>query len=298
MRSSLALHWIFKNVDRFDYPLDDQELPLLGLAAPVWTVRMNPMNTRRLRKTGARRSRAVPSLTFVAVALYLASATLAEAENVDRLNAEPNGVGRNGVQVGDSELSALMCSENVGPALAQQPAGQEASADSEYDEIEWYDIDYFIGGRIGYLEVEDVDEGSPVIGMIWGYHLHTHLAITGSLDYHTANYSLEDRWTLALAAGLEVYPLGRRFPVQPYAVGGVGVYTSRVERVNEFGDVVLDATESNSGYHAGGGVDITWGNRDVVLNLEARWLFTSEERDSEEVRPDGNQYTVGLRWVY
>ena len=46
------------------------------------------------------------------------------------------------------------------------------------------------------------------------------------------------------------------------------------------------------------GVDITWGARDIGVNVEARWLFTSEEKGSMEVRPDGVQFTAGVRCYF
>ena len=75
-----------------------------------------------------KRSRA-PSLVPVAVTLCLLSATPAVAENIDPANdgsqyayvenagwldTEPNGDGREGIQVGDDELSGWMWGENVG----------------------------------------------------------------------------------------------------------------------------------------------------------------------------------------
>jgi len=75
-----------------------------------------------------RRSRA-PGFAVAAMALGILLATLAVAENIDPanddsqyayaenvgwLNAEPNGDGGNGVQVGDAVLSGWMWGENVG----------------------------------------------------------------------------------------------------------------------------------------------------------------------------------------
>jgi opacity protein-like surface antigen len=160
------------------------------------------------------------------------------------------------------------------------------------------EMEAFMGGRLGYLEVDEVDEGSPIIGFCGGFRFHPHLAVTGSLDFHTANYSLEDRWTLALTASLEVALVSNRFRVQPYGLAGLGAYMSSVERVDEFGSVTFDDTESDGGYHAGAGLDINLPEHEMAVNVEARWIFTQEEEDPREVRPDGVQYTVGLRFEF
>jgi hypothetical protein len=195
-----------------------------------------------------------------------------------------------------SPLCWILVGLTVAPAAAQHASAADSLSAHEQGRREI--VDYFVGGRLGYLEVEDVDEGSPIIGVTGGYHFHPSVAIVGALEYHNADYSRENRWTVSLTAGLEVYPLGRRYPVQPYVTGGAGVYTSRVERYSESDDLVLDDTESDGGYYAGGGLDITWGDGAVALSFESRWIFTSEERDTMEVRPDGVQYTAGVRWNF
>jgi hypothetical protein len=165
-----------------------------------------------------------------------------------------------------------------------------------------HDLEVFVGGRLGYLEVEDVDEGSPIVGFIYGLQPHRHLAFKGALDYHSADFSREERRSLALTASLEVYPLSYWLPVRPHVLAGVGVYLSEVRRFNEFGDVSFDDTVSDSGYHAGVGLDIDCcrlesGTR-AIINLEARWMFTQEEEDTLEVRPDGVQYTAGVKFQF
>jgi hypothetical protein len=185
--------------------------------------------------------------------------------------------------------------------LSTVPASEVETVETPYVPDE-HELEIFVGGRVGYLEVEDVDKGSPIVGFVYGLQPHRHLAFKGTLDYHSANFSREERRTFALTASVEVYPLSYWLPVRPHVLAGVGVYVSEVRRFNEFGDVLFDDTASDGGYHAGIGLDIDccWlesGTR-AIINLEARWMFTQEEEGTLEVRPDGVQYTAGVKFQF
>jgi hypothetical protein len=148
--------------------------------------------------------------------------------------------------------------------LSTVPASEVETVETPYVPDE-HELEIFVGGRVGYLEVEDVDKGSPIVGFVYGLQPHRHLAFKGTLDYHSANFSREERRTFALTASVEVYPL-------------------------------------SYGYHAGIGLDIDccWlesGTR-AIINLEARWMFTQEEEGTLEVRPDGVQYTAGVKFQF
>ena len=107
---------------------------------------------------------------------------------------------------------------------------------------------------------------------------------------------------VALTLSVEAYPLSYWIPVRPRVLAGVGFYRSEVRRFNEFGDALFDDTESDGGYHAGVGLDIDLrrlsSETRVMLNLEGRWIFTEEEEDVDEVRPDGVQYTIGVKFQF
>lgn len=184
--------------------------------------------------------------------------------------------------------------------LATGPLWAVDNVEEPLDSYE-HELEVFVGGHLGYLEVDDVDDGSPVVGIFYGLQPLRHFAIKGVLAYHSANFSNEERRTVALTLSVEAYPLSYWIPVRPRVLAGVGFYRSEVRRFNEFGDALFDDTESDGGYHAGVGLDIDLrrlsSETRVMLNLEGRWIFTEEE-DVDEVRPDGVQYTIGVKFQF
>jgi len=159
--------------------------------------------------------------------------------------------------------------------------------------------EFYGGARVSYLEIEDVDDGDLNFGIFGGGRILRHVALTVGLDYHTADFDLENRETYALTAGLEIYPMKRKVAVQPYVLGGVGLYESKFRFVDCCGNVIAKDTEYEFGFHAGGGMDITL-SRDgadrLALNLEVRWVYTDEESGTNQVEPDGRMIGIGLKF--
>jgi hypothetical protein len=184
-------------------------------------------------------------------------------------------------------------------AVVVDPPSESLAAD-EKDKSgapEWREA--YAGVRVGYLEVEDVDDGDLNLGFMAGVHLHRHLALGVSTDYHSSDFSLEDRETYALTLGLEVHFVKPKVAVHPFLFGGLGYYYSHVERENDFGDIVIDDINSEGGFHYGAGLDIVVyrdpaENVRLAINFEARKIFTEKE-DDDDIEPDGFQFTVGLK---
>ncbi len=155
----------------------------------------------------------------------------------------------------------------------------------------------YAGGRVGYLKLEGVDEGSLNLGLFGAWQPHPHLALVGAFDYHEADFDLQCRTTWAVSASLELYLLDQENRLQPYVVGGVGYYVSQYD----FEPVIVggDDHAREEGYHAGFGLDINTGQWDedgdmVAINLDARWIF-SEQEDDLQVEPDGFLFSVGVK---
>lgn len=195
-----------------------------------------------------------------------------------------------------------MASRNLWPEslmaallLLGVPSGSLLAGDAGHGG-DWREV--FGGARISWLEVEDVDDGDLNIGVFGGGRVLRHVAISGGLDYHTADFDLERRETYALTAGLEVYPMKRKVAVQPYLLGGAGLYFSEFKFEDCCGNVIVDDSELEFGFHAGGGMDITLtrdGADRLALNLELRRIFTDKERGNDQVEPDGTLIGIGLK---
>ncbi len=180
--------------------------------------------------------------------------------------------------------------------LSAQPLRAE-SIESETYESAQSQSRVFVGVRVGYLEVQHVDTGSLNLGFMLGHTFNPMFAIEGSIDYHTPEFDLAGRETIAFQASVYLYPLANLIHIQPYAVGGVGYYLSRYEfepSMNLDNEHVGDG-----GFHAGFGVDIPLkedqgGNKDLNFTIDVRYLFT-EESESAAIESDGVLVSLGFR---
>lgn len=158
--------------------------------------------------------------------------------------------------------------------------------------------DAYFGGRIGYLEVEEVDEGALNIGAMGGLYVLQQLGLSAAFEGHSASYDLEDRQTLALTLSGELHLVPIWSPFQLYGVGGVGYYLSKVASTDDYGNHVWRDEQGELGFHAGVGIEVDISRRHenrTSFNVELRRIFSDPERNSDAVDPDGTQLTIGLK---
>ena len=157
----------------------------------------------------------------------------------------------------------------------------------------------FAGARVGYLRLEEIDQGSLNVGLTFGYDWGSPFELEGSLDYHTADYDLYGRSTFALQLSLLLLPW-RDQQVQFYGVGGIGAYVSDYDQVPG----VLDASDSlvsEGGFHAGFGLNVFLARdmgQDLFITLDSRWLFTEKETASNRIQSDGLLATIGIKYRF
>ncbi len=157
----------------------------------------------------------------------------------------------------------------------------------------------FIGFRLGYLELVDVDEGSLNVGLTAGYDWGRLFEVEASVDYHTAEYDLQNRSTYALQFSVMLLPW-RHPHIHAYLVGGVGAYFSDYDEVPGLIDI-SDSWSTDAGYHAGFGGDffITGGTQErIFITIDGRWLFTQEEPENQAIKSDGRLVTVGIKYRF
>ena len=163
----------------------------------------------------------------------------------------------------------------------------------------------YLGARVGFIELEDVDnEGSYNVGVMGGVFFLSQLSGEVSIDFQIYNLEIEfddgttvffpeiERETVALQVGLDFMPFPEQ-PVRPYLVGGVGYYYSRYTS-NDFPSEKV----SDTGYFTGLGLDVfgdAW-DGNGSLTVEARWLFTQKEEFAQKsIRVDGYSVSIGFR---
>jgi len=164
----------------------------------------------------------------------------------------------------------------------------------------------YIGARVGYLRVEDVDSGSLNVGLLYGVLFAPRVSLEASVDYHTPNYDNYSRSTYAFQASLYVHAFNARHAFRPYAVGGVGFYWNYYDPDDNF--LLAEDSRSDAGYHAGFGFDVTLGGRPdpndpapvdrvpLSLTVDFRYLFTQDDPGGTE--SDGILATVGLKYGF
>jgi len=160
-----------------------------------------------------------------------------------------------------------------------------------------YEQEYgFIGVRAGTLYVDTIDYDEEVsFGFTFGYRFNNAIAVELSYD-DNFNGIFGTGWsTDAYQASLLLYfPVSKQ--VQPYLVGGVGVYTSSYNywATNGYDTTIISEVDyTDGGFHAGGGLELFL-NDAVSIAIDGRYLFVEDEPDNQ-TKNDGFLTTVGLK---
>lgn len=163
-----------------------------------------------------------------------------------------------------------------------------------------YEQEYgFVGVRTGVMYVDTIDYDENLsFGVTLGYRFNDAMAIELSYD-DNFNGVFGTGWsTDAYQASLLLYlPVSQK--VQPYLVGGVGVYMSTYNYWVSNGydsEIVTEVDYTDGGFHAGGGLEIFL-NDFASLTIDGRYLFVEDEPDYEQ-QNDGFLTTVGVKFRF
>lgn len=161
-----------------------------------------------------------------------------------------------------------------------------------------FDIDkpyFMLGARAGFLKIRDAEEGTWHGGAAARLYLIEWLGIEGSVIVHQDDF--EDRdvdidvFQIPVQVSGLLYPWPD-WPIQPYAMVGVGWYYTRID----FDDERPSETEHLFGVHVGAGLDLFLGD-DISINADIRWVFVNDpDLDIEDERFDFWQFTVGINF--
>ena len=155
---------------------------------------------------------------------------------------------------------------------------------------------FSVGPRITYSTPEDADEGKWSVGAQGRLHLASILALEGSIDYRSNEYSdIVIIRTYPVQASLLAYVV----PKTAFLIGGVGWYYTRVEE--ELFDTSF--TTNRFGVHAGAGLEIRMSESlSVDGTYRYIWLEEVESKDEnamdKEYKDSGTMVTVALNMFF
>ncbi len=158
----------------------------------------------------------------------------------------------------------------------------------------------YLGIRAGSLMVDTLDDDhDATLGFMAGVRLNEAVALELSYD-DQFNGLLGTGWSSdALQASVLLYLLPSNAQVQPYLVGGVGVYMSSYNywATDGWDDYIVSEVDyTDGGFHAGGGVDI-YVNQSVALTIDGRYIFVEEDRP-DTIDSDGFLATFGVKFRF
>jgi opacity protein-like surface antigen len=166
------------------------------------------------------------------------------------------------------------------------PATTRAGAD---DVAGWY-----LGPRVGYLDGRD--SGSTwLIGAQLRWRLSALIGFEASIEYHNEDYNSGDINVSSIpiqASAMIFLPVD--WSIRPYAVGGVGIYTTRTRFSGSLSSE-SDETNREFGFHLGFGVDWIL-NPSLVLDVDFRYLWINEPPHFGDNNSDALEITVGLNF--
>jgi len=169
------------------------------------------------------------------------------------------------------------------------------AADVEYDHSYGY-----VGLRGGVLLVDTIDsEEEFSFGAMVGFRFNEAVALEFSYD-DQFNGLFGTGWsTDAYQASLLLYiPVSEQ--VQPYLVGGIGVYMSTYNYwVYDGYDpyIVSEVDFTDAGFHAGAGVDI-FVSPNIAFAVDGRYIFVEEDDRYSGEQNDGFLTTFGVKFRF
>ncbi len=170
-------------------------------------------------------------------------------------------------------------------------AAQDVTTDRSYA---------YFGLRGGVMMVDTIDYDEEFsFGVMAGFRFNEAMAVEISADNHF-NGLFGTGWsTDAYQASLLLYlPVSRQ--VEPYFVGGIGIYQSSYNYwVYDGYDpyVVSEVDFTDGGFHAGAGVDIHVSPY-VAISFDARYIFVDEDDSYDGEQNDGFLTTVGVKFTF
>ena len=156
---------------------------------------------------------------------------------------------------------------------------------------------FSLGAVGGYLKAKDADRGTWTGGVQARLRLG-HFAAEASITFHENNFENGDvvvaQYPVQLTAFLYILEKG---PIQPYILGGVGWYYTRVEYRGAL-NAIPDDTDHTFGWHFGAGAELFLSPR-VSINGDVRYIFIDPNTD-KVVNEDFNywQITFGINFLF
>jgi opacity protein-like surface antigen len=157
------------------------------------------------------------------------------------------------------------------------------------------------GPQLGYQKSAKADEGSFFGGAAVRLKLSPSLAVEGAILYRTEEY-VDSEGNISSQVKVKNWPVmvtGMFYPI-PIAYGliGAGWYHSTIEYEFDGLDQVVDeeSTETDFGWHFGGGVEMPVGSK-VKLTGDIRYVFLDYDFSAvpgEEVENNFYMINVGL----
>jgi len=157
---------------------------------------------------------------------------------------------------------------------------------------------FSIGPAGGYLRARGSDRGTWFAGAQARLRLAKILAAEASITFHENHYEggdvLVTQYPVQLTAMLYIIPEG---PIQPYILGGVGWYYTRIDYRGAFSGTP-DTTEHFFGVHLGAGAELMLAPN-IGLDADVRYIFVNAT-NQKVINRDFNywQISFGLNFYF
>lgn len=139
------------------------------------------------------------------------------------------------------------------------------------------DKNLFIGPQVGlFSEKLDGGDFNSTIGAAIRYKFSPAIGLQGSVNYRQEEFGNQDSLTVKswpVMATAMFYPVDAVF-----GLVGMGLYNTSFDRDDNDTDLA-DDTESDIGWHIGGGVEFPLGDRSLLTG-DLRYVFLDQEFDS------------------
>lgn len=181
----------------------------------------------------------------------------------------------------------------ITPAFAvEKPANYMALKVGVYSPSDSYDLNDFNGGQTTRLDSKTGFAGELAVG----HYFLPMLAVEAGAGYFQSEGSAEAqpgetklKVVPVTATGKILIPIGI---FEPYGLFGIGAYFTDLEVSGNTGNF-SGSSEITYGLHAGGGVNLNFGN-EMFVGLEAKYLWAKPSFGGQDINLDGFITTANL----
>ncbi len=146
-----------------------------------------------------------------------------------------------------------------------------------------------VGARAGYMRFSEADDGAFMGGLFFRTDWRRVVFIDGSVYYHSKEVSKGvDMELIPIQLSAMLFLLGRDNVINPFVLGGAGLYWNRIVKDEDDTD-----SEFDFGWHLGFGADYNLSKR-MFIEADFRYIWLDADTENQTI---GSKLSNFNHWI-